>query len=336
MRTRSRSSRLVLVAVTIVPRRLRSGRRDRRRPSRRCRSARPSRRPRPLLTPVPGGPALPVPAASAPGAGLEPTEAEAVLLGGARLDLPGSAGRCGTACRSCAVGRIGCVPSDERCASYVVMDLFDSRADLLEAYLAQVAEAGHRAPAREGAVRRGCAVRGRLHPRRRTAGERWRSAAHAGWTRIGCPVLPRDPAAVRAGPGQRAARPGCRIGSSGTRGSATRTSPAAPPSGARSRSTTRSSRRPGGIRRSDAYSGRCASNSPSAATTPCARCSPWPARPGTGCCPRAGSPTRCTSRSASCPRSSPTSSGAGWSRRAPGGPAATAWRATRRRSACSR
>ena len=97
-----------------------------------------------------------------------------------------------------------------------------------------------------------------------------------------------------------------------------------------------STRRDAALRRSDAYSGRCDSNSPSAATTPCARCSPWPAARATGCCPRAGSPTRWASPSGSCPRSSPTSSAPASSRRPRADPAATASRASGGRSACSR
>ena len=74
-----------------------------------------------------------MPPMEVPGAGIEASESEQMLLDGARLDLLGRCGPARDGLPQLAVGRIACVPASGD-ASFVVMDMFDTEGDLLSAY----------------------------------------------------------------------------------------------------------------------------------------------------------------------------------------------------------
>jgi hypothetical protein len=102
-----------------------------------------------MLTPVPGGPA----GSGVPGAGLEPTEAETMLLNGMRLDLRGACGPFRDKLTAGAVGEIGCVPASGE-ARFVEVAIFDAQEAMLAAYFDRLAQAGVTPQANGGA----CAV----------------------------------------------------------------------------------------------------------------------------------------------------------------------------------
>lgn len=91
----------------------------------------------PGLTPVPGGPA----ASGAPGAGLDPTEAELMLLKGMRLDLRGACGPFRDKLPAGAVGEVACVPASGA-ARFVEVALFDTQDAMLRAYFDRLGQAG--------------------------------------------------------------------------------------------------------------------------------------------------------------------------------------------------
>ena len=94
--------------------------------------------PTPVLTAVPGGQQ---PGAGVPGAGLDPTEGEAMLLGGIRTDLQGSCGPVREGLPAAAVASVACAPAADGVAA-VRVDIFDEPQTLLAAYAEQVRAAG--------------------------------------------------------------------------------------------------------------------------------------------------------------------------------------------------
>ena len=102
------------------------------------------------LTPVPVVPG----GSGVPGAGLEPTEAELMLLKGMRLDLRGVCGPVREGLPAGADGEVRCVPTTEVVTS-VIVDAFDTQEAMLAAYFEQLDTAGVVPQANDGTTSEG-------------------------------------------------------------------------------------------------------------------------------------------------------------------------------------
>ena len=94
----------------------------------------------PALTPVlpPASATTSTPSSGAPGSGTAPTEPEAALLHGARMDLQGKCAPLRTSLPAGATGAIECTTASDL-AARVSMFMFDTQGQLLDAYNAVVA-----------------------------------------------------------------------------------------------------------------------------------------------------------------------------------------------------
>ncbi len=158
-----------------------------------------------MPAPTPTLPAASV-AASTPSPGTAevstaPAEPEAALLHGARLDLQGKCVPLRTGLPAGATGAIECTPASD-VAARASMVVFDTQAQLLDAYRAEVACAGDRAAEQRGPLRAGCRVRGRIRAGRRPPRLRTGGARGMLDRRRGDDALPRDPAAVHPAAGR--------------------------------------------------------------------------------------------------------------------------------------
>ena len=89
--------------------------------------------PSPALTPVPGG--------QVPAAGVDPTEGEAMLLGGIRTDLRSTCAPLREGLPFAAVASVACTPATDQAVA-VRVDMFDEPATMLDAYVALIEAAG--------------------------------------------------------------------------------------------------------------------------------------------------------------------------------------------------
>ena len=100
----------------------------------------------PVLTPVPGGV---MPPFEVPGAGLVPSEGEAMLLGGIRTDLQAACGPVREDLPQGAVASAGCVPAKDE-AAYVRFDMFDDQTTMIDSYTELLQAAGVEPMANQG------------------------------------------------------------------------------------------------------------------------------------------------------------------------------------------
>ena len=92
-----------------------------------------------LISPVPAASSAPSPGSAAGDSA--PTEPEAALLHGARLDMQGTCVALRTGLPAGATGAVACTPVSDA-ATGVSMVVFDTKAQLLDAYWAEVAAQG--------------------------------------------------------------------------------------------------------------------------------------------------------------------------------------------------
>ncbi len=97
--------------------------------------------PGPTFAVPPASAAVPTSSSGTAGVRLAPAEAEADLLHGARLDLQGKCVPLRTGLPTGAVGAIECTPASDVAARSMVVE-FDTQAQLLDAYRAEVAAQG--------------------------------------------------------------------------------------------------------------------------------------------------------------------------------------------------